>query len=289
MALLYFDFQTNVEQKRKELNAPQLDTLIFKTTDEQILKISCDFESDWGLGKDRVLNGRWKGLEYSIQNKYGDTLEEWTTEDNTEKLCDYLEGAKLVAFYMDEDDLMENGYDESFTPECKNIHVNISVSFPTPEKDHSLYEFNFHEESLMTEFEYFEHLKEETEKSVIVNIQKTNKHINPKTIEVLSSLTEAEAKTVMEDLYRYNLFLYTKSDVEGWLMQNPNIDYLSDESIQTIIEDCAYQYAYEGEYDCNLSYWDNINNLISHELEQYQEEIDQGRENEKDTEYLNER
>lgn len=38
--------------------------------------------------------------------------------------------------------------------------------------------------------------------------------------------------------------------------------YLSDECIENI----ANRYVYEGRYDCNLSYWQNIENLIDDEL-----------------------
>ncbi len=38
--------------------------------------------------------------------------------------------------------------------------------------------------------------------------------------------------------------------------------YLSDDRIENI----ANRYVYEGRYDCNLSYWQNIENLIDEEL-----------------------
>lgn len=172
MARLYFGFQTNVEHRNMELNAPQLDTLIFETEEGFILRIGCSFEGDWGLEKDQILSGRWKGLEYSVEDKGGNIIVELTDEDNTEKLCNYLDGAKLVAFFMDDDDLEANGYDKSFIPECKNIDVDIEIRTPhtgaliyPKDNESNLYEFSFHADDLITEAEYLDtvHKKEDYE------------------------------------------------------------------------------------------------------------------------------
>ena len=54
MAKLYFDFKTNIEHRNKEHSAPQLDELVFKTKEGNMLYISCDGESDFEL-KDGTL------------------------------------------------------------------------------------------------------------------------------------------------------------------------------------------------------------------------------------------
>ncbi len=166
MARLYFGFQTNIEHRNMELNAPQLDTLIFKTKEGLTLSIECDFESDWDLSRD-ILSGRWKGLAYRVEDTNGNTIVDLADEDNTAKLCNYLDEAKLVAFFIDEDDLMENGYDESFTPECKDIDVRVEIWTPQPNTssrtntDNSrLNVFEFHEDRLITEGEYLDTIHE---------------------------------------------------------------------------------------------------------------------------------
>lgn len=165
MARLYFDFKTNVEHRNEQLNAPQLDALIFETKDGSVLRIICADEHDWDLGTDRILSGRWKGLEYSIEDKDGNTVKDWTDEDNTETLCTYLDGAKVVAFYLDNDDLAANGYDESFVPECKDININVEILPYVKDGESTLREFEFHEKNLATEEDYLNglHEKEDVE------------------------------------------------------------------------------------------------------------------------------
>jgi hypothetical protein len=40
----------------------------------------------------------------------------------------------------------------------------------------------------------------------------------------------------------------------------------SQEEIQKLAEAVADRYCYNGDYDCNCSYWDNIDNLVTEEL-----------------------
>ena len=155
MARLYFDFTTNIEHRNKEFNAPQLDTLIFTTKEGLLLRIGCSFESDWDLSKSAVMSGRWKGLEYSVEDTNGTVIEELTEEDNTEKLTHYLDNAKLVAFYMDEDDLMVNDYGPSFIPQCKDIRVSVEIYVPSKDSG-TTYRKDFYEKDLITEKAYLD-------------------------------------------------------------------------------------------------------------------------------------
>lgn len=59
--------------------------------------------------------------------------------------------------------------------------------------------------------------------------------------------------------YRYLWHEHVTEDVEAHA-EEMDID-LTDAEIDAI----ADRYVYEGDYDCNISYWDNIENLI-HEI-----------------------
>ena len=58
-------------------------------------------------------------------------------------------------------------------------------------------------------------------------------------------------------IYRHIWSEHVREDVETHL---ENMDEtLSDDEIRTVAE----RYVYDGEYDCNLNYWTNIENLIN--------------------------
>ena len=142
MARLYWNFNTNVEKKDPDMFAPQLDELVFKTKDGNYLFISGRESSFFGLD-DGVHSGEWKGLEYRLEDSEGrDLMDDWCEEDNTQEFKDLLSGADPVAFFIDEDDLSEHGYDYNFTPTCENMDIDIEVAGVN---------FSFSADSLMEE------------------------------------------------------------------------------------------------------------------------------------------
>lgn len=145
MAVLYFSFDTNVEKRDPDIAGPQLDSLIFRTKEGQYLSIGCGFESGFTL-ENHFLTGDWKGLEYSLEDADGNTIQdwenEWESDEKNNRLIELLEDSDLVAFHIDDDDLADHGYDGDFVPECKNIRVDIYVNDS---------EFKFKKDELITE------------------------------------------------------------------------------------------------------------------------------------------
>ena len=74
--------------------------------------------------------------------------------------------------------------------------------------------------------------------------------------EKFNNLTPAER----DGIYRLQLYNYTKEDVEGFCEENGY--ELTDDQIDNVTN----RYVYEGEYECNLDYWQNIENLVQDEL-----------------------
>ncbi len=70
--------------------------------------------------------------------------------------------------------------------------------------------------------------------------------------DLVASLTDAEK----DALYRYLWADYIREDVAGYCEEN-DICY-DDDLIDAVVE----LYVYQGEYDCELSYWNNIDMLI---------------------------
>ena len=153
MARLCWNFNTNIEKKDPDMFTPQLDELVFKTKDGNYLFIS-GRESSFGLD-DGVHNGEWKGLEYRLEDSEGHELvDDWCVEDNTQEFKDLLSGAVPVAFFIDEDDLSEHGYDYNFTPTCEKVDIDIEVGDVN---------FSFSADSLMEEGQWLDKLKAERE------------------------------------------------------------------------------------------------------------------------------
>lgn len=78
--------------------------------------------------------------------------------------------------------------------------------------------------------------------------------------QIIGSLTYAEKDL----LYRTLWVEHVKEDIEGVLVENYR-EEMTDEEISGTAEKLARQYCFDGDYDCNLCYWDNIDNLIARE------------------------
>lgn len=67
---------------------------------------------------------------------------------------------------------------------------------------------------------------------------------------------EALTSNAQNAVHRYIEHQHVKVDIE---------DYAREQCVnltKQVIEKAADLYVYDGEYDCNLSYWDNISNVI---------------------------
>ena len=67
---------------------------------------------------------------------------------------------------------------------------------------------------------------------------------------------EALSSETLYAVHRYIEHQHVKVDIE---------DYAREQCVnltKQVIEKAADLYVYDGEYDCNLSYWDNISNVI---------------------------
>lgn len=74
--------------------------------------------------------------------------------------------------------------------------------------------------------------------------------------ELFVEMTEAQK----DDIYRMVWFTHVCKDIES-LMEDRNMDF-DEDTKDSLIEDVANDYVYNGNYDCNFSYWDNLSSLI---------------------------
>lgn len=70
-------------------------------------------------------------------------------------------------------------------------------------------------------------------------------------------------------LYRKLWMDYVKKDVHS-LLEDDSLEDNKDVSVEDIADIVSERYVHDGDYDCNLSYWDNLENLVS----EVQEELD---------------
>ena len=81
---------------------------------------------------------------------------------------------------------------------------------------------------------------------------------------VIANLTPSQILERVKDkntLYRLLWADYMYEDVYGFVKENGYS--LNESGVQEVVD----RYVYNGDYDCNLSYWDNINNLVQEVLE----------------------
>ena len=94
------------------------------------------------------------------------------------------------------------------------------------------------------------------------------------------SMKEAEELIAKMDsltkdcVYRLLWKEHVKEDVQSEMAQNEEARSLSDEDYDHIADAAAERYVFDGDYDCNRSYWANIDSLIDEQLEQYKGEIE---------------
>lgn len=80
----------------------------------------------------------------------------------------------------------------------------------------------------------------------------------------LEKLAENLDFKTSDNLYRILHMPYVKEDVEQ-MIKDLEID-TSAYNLKCFIDDCASRYVYDGNYDCNLSYWQNLENIIRNEI-----------------------
>lgn len=106
---------------------------------------------------------------------------------------------------------------------------------------------------------------ERTARTLAMSTTPTNEENSNKSC-TLESMTSSEifvalSDTQKDDIYRMVWSDHVVEDVKARLIENPDLEIDEDEE-DALCEEVANAFVYNGDYDCNLSYWDNIDNLI---------------------------
>lgn len=143
MARMYFGFRTDLKDTEEDKSSPQVENISFLAKNGSVIRIGCDGESDWKI-ENKVFSARFKGLEYCIEDKDGNTVLDYGEEPTDEQL-ELLEEAVpvKVLIYIPSDN---KDYPEDFIPKCKNM--DISIEHNTEKKS---YLYNFHVDNMETE------------------------------------------------------------------------------------------------------------------------------------------
>lgn len=85
----------------------------------------------------------------------------------------------------------------------------------------------------------------------------------------LSSLTPEEKDKVYRALWKEHVVEDARSQIEEYIFY----ELIPKEDVERIADQAAERYVYEGDYDCTLSYWDNIENLVKDEISDIAREV----------------
>jgi len=96
----------------------------------------------------------------------------------------------------------------------------------------------------------------EADATKVISKEVRDMRIAPRILLMIENLSPQDK----DDIYRYLWYQHVEEDVYGAASQ-----LMDPEDNLDIIELAATRYVYELDYDCNLSYWDNIDNLIREE------------------------
>lgn len=145
--------------------------------------------------------------------------------------------------------------------ELLNQIINhVSVANNTSDTIHQLVDMGFTVKEL-TQYFYFpkedipeDLLDEENVENATSNVDNnTDSDLTRKALE----FAESASSTDMDMIYRKVKYQYVINDIK---------DRIKDTKTELTDDQIAYaarRYAYDGKYDCNLSYWDNIDNCIA--------------------------
>lgn len=143
--------------------------------------------------------------------------------------------------------------------ELLNQIINhVSVANNTSDTIHQLVDMGFTVKEL-TQYFFFpeedipEDLMDEEDNADNTDNTTSDSDLAGKALE----FAESASSTDMDMIYRKVRYQYVVSDIENRLEENE--DELTDDQIAY----AARRYVYDGKYDCNLSYWDNIDNCIA--------------------------
>mgnify|MGYP003227282206 FL=1 len=140
--------------------------------------------------------------------------------------------------------------------ELLNQIINhVSVANNTSDTIHQLVAMGFTVRELTQYFSFPEEDNDENDSSNLMyntNID-TDSDLTGKALE----FAESASSTDMDMIYRKVKYQYVINDIK---------DRIKDTETELTDDQIAYaarRYAYDGKYDCNLSYWDNIDNCIA--------------------------
>ena len=82
-------------------------------------------------------------------------------------------------------------------------------------------------------------------------------------IEIPTELLSPDCK---DKIYRDAWAEHVTEDVKSYLNDNDRFESMDEASVTDLCKTVAERYAFCGDYDCNLDYWTNLNNLIEEEM-----------------------
>ena len=125
---LYYNFETNVPDSVSDKPTPYPERITFRHDDGTLFHIECDGDHDWGI-KDGVCDGRWKGLDFGIEDadgniivEYGDEIEDDMFDELMTKLKDTT--VESISIYY------EDGFNipDDMEPTCANLEVYVEYA-----------------------------------------------------------------------------------------------------------------------------------------------------------------
>ncbi len=87
--------------------------------------------------------------------------------------------------------------------------------------------------------------------------------------EFLSGLTSEEKDKVYRALWKEHVVEDARSQIEDYIFY----ELIPKEEVERIADTAAERYVYNGDYDCTLSYWDNLENLVKDEISEIAREV----------------
>lgn len=95
---------------------------------------------------------------------------------------------------------------------------------------------------------------------------------NLSSLEKAQNLIDKMEFDVKDAVYRLLWQEHVKEDVATHFEEDERYESMSEENIDALADQCSYRYCFEHDYDCNLDYWSNIQNLINEEINNYLED-----------------
>lgn len=121
MSRLYYKALTNLNPSELKIPTPYIDYIAFDIPAKFRITVSCNGSSDYVIDENRILSGRWKGVEVHIEDYDGNEIHDFDDMNDDDFNLLKLSPPYEIGIYYP----LNANYDEDFNISINNLTIEI--------------------------------------------------------------------------------------------------------------------------------------------------------------------